>query len=292
MTAACRNRKLKRGRKMRDINRLDMEIGSMSPAQRNKLFAMLTKVMDHKTLEEKLGYGISEMSSSEASQLFAGLDDTTKLEEILEAIKTQHASISSSDVEQKKQDFFENRKEDRTQLVTYQGIAPSTWTDQQIELMKNYIAKGFTDDEFKILLYTAWRTHLDPLRKQIWGWKQKNKNGKDELIILTSIHGKLGKADATGKYDGYDTEKEYDKDGHVVSITCIVHRKDQSRPTIFKALRTEYDKKHALWLEKPEMMLEKCALSMALSRAFPEELGGLYVPEEMGSAKRVDVEVD
>lgn len=219
---------------------------------------------------------------------FAFLSPST----VRSASESNPIRTSSCAVEQKKQDFFENRKEDRTQLVTYQGIAPSTWTDQQIELMKNYIAKGFTDDEFKILLYTAWRTHLDPLRKQIWGWKQKNKNGKDELIILTSIHGKLGKADATGKYDGYDTEKEYDKDGHVVSITCIVHRKDQSRPTIFKALRTEYDKKHALWLEKPEMMLEKCALSMALSRAFPEELGGLYVPEEMGSAKRVDVEVD
>ena len=174
-----------------------------------------------------------------------------------------------------------------TRITLYQEIAPNTWTDAQITLMKHYIADGFSDDEFQILLYTAWRTGLDPLRKQIWGWKQNAK-----LIIMTSIHGKIGKAMKSGNYNGYEIEKEYDEKHEIFAMTAKVYRKDVDRPFAFRALRSEYDKKQALWKEKPEMMLEKCALSMALSRAFPEEVGGLFVPEEFGSnAQRIESEV-
>lgn len=38
------------------------------------------------------------------------------------------------------------------------------------------------------------------------------------------------------------------------------------------------------WAKKPATMIRKVALTQALREAFPEDLGGLYAPEEMGDA--------
>lgn len=48
--------------------------------------------------------------------------------------------------------------------------------------------------------------------------------------------------------------------------------------------RTKDGNLNSMWTNKPGTMIRKVALSQALREAFPEDLGGLYEPEEMAQA--------
>jgi hypothetical protein len=106
-----------------------------------------------------------------------------------------------------------------------------------------------------------------------------------------SIDGLRLKAQRTGEYDGQDEpEFEYAPDGSITLARVRVYRKGISRPFVGTARWSEYvqTKKEGgptrFWSLMGHVMLGKCAEALAMRKAFPDELAGLYTDAEMMQA--------
>lgn len=61
-----------------------------------------------------------------------------------------------------------------------------------------------------------------------------------------------------------------------------VYRTDRRIPVYAERSLKSMDKGQANWKSMPDVMIDKCAQAAALREAFPDELRGMYVTEEMG----------
>lgn len=171
------------------------------------------------------------------------------------------------------------------------------YNDNQIQLIKNTVARGATNDELSMFLHVAKRTGLDPIMKRIYFIKRrvwsKQKNNWDEVAtIQTGIDGYREMAARTGEHAGTDDAiHEETGSGYPKSAKVIVYRKVQGEKCAFAATARwdEYapmkdGKPTGMWDKMPYLMLAKCAESLALRKAFPEVLSGVYTNEEMMQA--------
>lgn len=174
------------------------------------------------------------------------------------------------------------------------GVPTVSWTHDQIDLIKRTIAVGATHDELQLFLYQAKRTGLDPLSRQIHFVKRKEKG-----TIQTAIDGYRLIADRTGKYAGSDDYlfdegiSQYlhmsGKRGNPLTATVTVYKMCDGSKTAFTATAGwgEYFPGEAqgfMWKKMPYLMIGKCAEALALRKAFPAELSGIYTNEEMAQA--------
>jgi phage recombination protein Bet len=171
---------------------------------------------------------------------------------------------------------------------------------EQVALIKRTVARGTTDDELKLFLHACARTGLDPLMKQIYAVKRYDATLKrDVMAIQTGIDGLRLVADRTGLYaPGREPSFTYDppddpRDGALLSATAYI--KKQTRDGTWHEIaatahfdeyvqRTRDGGPTRFWKQMPHVMLAKVAEALALRRAFPMELSGVYSTEEMTQA--------
>jgi phage recombination protein Bet len=164
-----------------------------------------------------------------------------------------------------------------------------TFSENQVDLIKRTIAVGATDDELQLFLHQCKRTGLDPLSRQIHFQKFRTKDGEGKVSIITSIDGYRLMAVRTGEYAGSD-EPIFDKeDGIPGKATITVYRMIRGVKTPFSASArwSEYcppPGRDHMWKKMPFLMLGKCAEALALRKAFPNDLSGLHIQEEMDQA--------
>ena len=169
------------------------------------------------------------------------------------------------------------------------------YNQDQIALIKSQIAPKANNDELKLFLYQCQRTGLDALSRQIYAIHRWNSSqGREVMSIQTSIDGFRVIAERSGDYAGQD-EPDFitDDKGKLICAKVKVYRfrNDQRYcAAVGVAYWDEYvqlDKNgnpSGLWKKMPHVMLSKVAEALALRKAYPQDLSGLYTAEEMNQA--------
>jgi phage recombination protein Bet len=177
-----------------------------------------------------------------------------------------------------------------------------TFDEEQIQLMKDTVARGATDNEFKLFMHLAQSYGLDPFAKEIWCIKYvpQGRDPRDfPATIFSSRDGYLKIASRDPQMDGIQSDAVCAADvleklsdgtvrhlygnprGTVIGAYALVFRKDRSRPAYFYAPFSEYNStKNPTWAKYPTAMIVKVAEAMALKRAF--SISGLVTQEELG----------
>lgn len=151
-------------------------------------------------------------------------------------------------------------------------------TGEKLDLIKRTVAKGASDDELELFLYQCKRTGLDPFTHQIYCIRRGG-----QMTTMTGIDGYRTIADRTGKYAGND-DPVFDSEEKPRKATVTVYKLVEGvRCPFTSTARWDqyYPGKSPLWDKMPHLMLGKCAEALALRKAFPQDLSGLYTKEEM-----------
>jgi phage recombination protein Bet len=175
------------------------------------------------------------------------------------------------------------------EIISLNSALESPQWESKLDLIKKTVANGATNDELELFLYHAKRSGLDPLARQIYFVKRKGRG-----TIQVGIDGLRLVADRTGQYAGNDDAEftgETDR-GYPAKAKVTVYKMIQGQRCAFSATARwdEYypgDEQGFQWRKMPHVMLAKCAEALALRKAFPADLSGLYVHEEMEQADRL-----
>lgn len=165
-------------------------------------------------------------------------------------------------------------------------MVDGAWNREQIRLIRQQVAPEATPAELALFLQVAHRVKLDPFRRQIYAIHRMDRRlGRKVMTIQTGIDGLRAIAERSRACAGISdaTFGRSGNGGKPASATVTVYRFVGGERCAFTATARweEYSQTYGLWPNKPHVMLAKCAEALALRKAFPGDMSGLYMADEM-----------
>lgn len=199
------------------------------------------------------------------------------------------------------------------------AMRPTEMSGKQLDLIRRTVASDCNVTEFDLFCEVARRVGLDPFRKQIYAVVYNKDSDKRKMAIITGIDGFRAVADRSGKYRPDENEPQifYDEtlkdpqtnplgieravvtvhkfgpDGQWYPLKGVAHWSEFAPLKEIWAFDKEANKKRPSgvfelpegnWRKMARVMICKCAEAQAIRKGWPEDLSGIYAPEEMERA--------
>lgn len=204
-------------------------------------------------------------------------------------------------------------------------LRPRDYSDSQLSLIKRTVASDCSRDEFDLFIEVSRRVGLDPFRRQIYAVVYSKDNPeKRKMSIITGIDGFRAVAARNKDYRPDEDEPDFKVNPELkgptnplglerAKVRCFKLAPDgEWHPVVGVAYWDEFAPVKEVWEYDPDqrkrvptgryeldakskwatmgrIMLAKCAEAQALRRGWPEDLSGIYAPEEMARADAIDV---
>lgn len=191
-------------------------------------------------------------------------------------------------------------------LAVVEHHAPAViedYDDRRVKLIRETFANDAPELDFQLFLAVCRRTGLSPEAKQIYFiGRYDSQAGKKRWTVQASIDGYRLIADRSRCYAGSD-DPLFAESGQMTR-DGVKRRPDRATVTVWKLVQgvrcpftasarwDEYcpgEKQDRMWRQMPCLMLGKVAESLALRKAFPAELSGVYTDVEMDQAEPGEV---
>ena len=178
-----------------------------------------------------------------------------------------------------------------TQEPKSELLSRLTFDEATVRAAKAIIARDAPDHIIKLVLYRCSQLGCDPMGRMIYAIERKG-----VWSLQASIDLFRAVAEASTDYAGQIGPFWCGEDGvwvdawlkktPPVAAKVGVERTGFKNPLFAVARFDEYAAGGPMWQKMPSTMISKCAEALALRRAFPAKLTGLYTSDEMQQADR------
>lgn len=122
--------------------------------------------------------------------------------------------------------------------------------------LKSTVFKGASDDELLALVVVANEYGLNPLTKEIYAFPAKGGG----IVPVVSVDGWNNLANSHPQMDGIEFEDRHDEAGRLIACTCVIWRKDRSKPIKVTEYLSECRRNTEPWKMEHRMLRHKALI--------------------------------